>query len=80
MSKRSGKDSEVVAGWRGDASWVWVAAGVFTVLVVLIAVLITAFRGAGFWPWLTVAVAIALSWLVAVVVVIPRSAPPRGRR
>ena len=78
MSVRSRKDSGVVTGWRGDATWIWVAAVVFTVLVILTAVLITAFHGAGFWPWLVMAGAIALGWLIAVVVVIPRSGP-RGR-
>ena len=76
---RSGKDSQDVTGWRGDATWIWVAAVVFIVLVILTAVLITAFRGAGFWPWLVMAGAIALGWLIAVVVVIPRSGS-RGRR
>ena len=79
MSVRLGKDTGGAADWRGDATWIRVAAIVFIVLVTLTAILITIFRGTGFWPWLVMAGAIALAWLIAVVVVIPRSAP-RGRR
>jgi hypothetical protein len=79
MSVRPGKTDGVAPGWRDDATWVWVAAASFVVLVILTAVLITAFRGVGFGAWLVMAAAIALGWLVAVVVVIPRTGP-RGRR
>lgn len=73
---RSARDTRVrTSSWRGDPAWIWVAGIEFVVLVVLCAILITAFRGAGFWPWAVFAAAIALGWLAAVAILIPRSAP-----